>query len=111
MKKTIVLLSLVVLIAALLMAFSVQVPLPIQTIQGKLQWNNHNGICGFPDYVSLPVMDNYYLTGKGFPTQGQFEGCTIYGQGTLSTIEGCKIFTVTDSKISCSKKLSILPSR
>jgi hypothetical protein len=100
MKKTIVILSLIVMVASLLVAFTPKPP-QFQTLHGILQWSKNNLICGYPDYVNLPVMDKYYIAGKGFPTTGQFKGCTLDAHGTVSIIEGCYIFTVADYHISC----------
>jgi hypothetical protein len=110
MKKMIVVLSLIVMVASLLVAFTPKAP-PMQNLHGILQWSKNNVICGHPDYVNLPVMDKYYLTGKGFPTAGQFKGCTIDGYGTVSILEGCYIFKVADYHISCPDAFSKFPSQ
>jgi hypothetical protein len=54
------------------------------------------------DYVSLPVMENVYLLGKGFPTLGQFQGCRIIALGNYVKIStSCTAFHVTSSTILC----------
>ena len=110
MKKTIVLLSLIVLIAALLVAFTPPPSAIIVTLHGILHWNQ-TAACGYPDFVTNPVMDDYYLTGKGFPTWGQYDGCRIDARGFMSTRNGCYVFSVVESQISCPNNLEKLPLR
>jgi len=98
--KKIILLSLVILVAALLIA-SHPMPPPTQQISGTLRWTR-SSTCMLQDYVALPVMENIYLRGWGFPTQGQFQGCSIHATGTYLNIGSCKVFQVTSSVITCS---------
>jgi hypothetical protein len=91
MKKTI-LITLAILLVAVLTSASH--PVPLQRLQGTLLWERNN-ICGLPDYVPLPVMENVYLVGNGFPTSGQFQGYGIDAWGTFGKIDGCRVFLVS----------------
>ena len=99
MKKTIVVL-LVVLVAVLLTA---AIPAPTK-LTGTLRYSRAS-VCMLPDYIALPVMQNVYLRGFGFPTQGQYQGCRIDAVGyfdiTSSTARGCKVFNVSKAVIVC----------
>jgi hypothetical protein len=53
------------------------------------------------DYIALPVMENVYMVGKGFPTRGQLLGCGIVATGYYLSTGPCRIFQVTSSSISC----------
>jgi hypothetical protein len=99
MKKTL-LVSLVLLVAVLLMAAT---PAPIHKLSGTLRFDRAN-ICGIPDYVALPVMDNVYLLGADFPSQGQYQGCHIEALGNYRISTGtsqCKVFQVRSVNIVC----------
>ena len=102
--KKITLLVLLVLVAALLTAsypVPVPVPAPVQRLTGILSYSRNN-VCMIRDYVSLPVMENVYIVGKGFPTLGQFQGCQITAIGNyIGSNSYCKVFQVTSSTISC----------
>ena len=102
--KKIAVLILVAMIAVLSIAsnpLTGPVPPPYLTISGTLGYSSHNNVCMIRDFVALPVMDNAYLIGKDFPTQGQFQGCHIYATGHYVSTAPCKIFEVTRAKISC----------
>jgi hypothetical protein len=99
MKKTI-LIALVLLAAILLMAAT---PAPLQKLSGTLRFDRAN-ICGLPDYVALPVMDNVYLKGLVFPSTGQFQGCHIDALGLYRispSSSQCKVFDVRSVSITC----------
>ena len=97
MKKTIVVIILVVVIGSMLSAAG---PRNITPLIGTLQWHQAS-VCGVSDYVALPVMDNVFLTGSFQPTQGLFQGCTIQATGSSYSFEGCKYFAVEKYSISC----------
>jgi hypothetical protein len=97
MKKTIVVIILVVVIGTMLSAAG---PRQITPLFGTLRWQRVN-VCGVSDYVSLPVMDNVFLTGTFAPTQGLFQGCSIQASGSPYTLEGCKFFAVEKYTITC----------
>jgi hypothetical protein len=107
--KKIAVLILVAMIAVLSIA-SNPLPGPIppayQFISGTLGYSRNN-VCMISDIVALPVMDNVYLVGKGFPTHGQFRGCHIYAEGTYISLETCKVFQVARARISCGQTTSI----
>ena len=101
--KKITVIILVVVVASLLSAYTpVPNPVPplIQRISGTLGFSR-NTVCMIQDFVSLPVMDNVYLRGNGFPTTGQFRGCWIDAMGSYTSIGTCKVFQVTSARISC----------
>ena len=107
--KKITVIILVVLIAALLSAFTPvpnPVPPPIQRLSGTLGFSR-NTVCMIQDYVSLPVMDNIYLRGNGFPTLGQYRGCRIEAVGIYTSIGTCKVFQVTSARILCQSRVPI----
>ena len=97
MKKTIAVIILVVVIGSMLSAAG---PRQITPLMGTLKWQRVN-VCGVSDYVSLPVMDNVYLTGRFEPTQGLYQGCSIQASGSPYTLEGCKYFAVDKYTITC----------
>ena len=101
--KKITLLVLLVLVAALLTA-SYPVPGPIsppsQRLSGTLLFSRNN-VCMIRDYIALPVMENVYLQGKGFPTVGQFQGCWIEATGNYISIGTCRVFQVSSSRVLC----------
>ncbi len=100
MKKLVVIVLVVLLTIVSLAANNVPGPGPL-TVKGTLRYGRNN-ICSISDYIALPVMDNLYLTGKGFPTQGQYNGCQIRANGYLVAAKPCRIFMVTDSSLMCS---------
>jgi hypothetical protein len=107
--KKITVIILVVLIAVLLSAFTPvpnPVPPPIQHLSGTLGYG-HNSVCMIQDFVSLPVMDNIYLRGNGFPTIGQYRGCRIEAAGTYVSIDTCKVFQVSSARIFCQQDLPV----
>jgi hypothetical protein len=79
-------------------------PITAQKLSGTLRYG-HANICGIPDFIALPVMDNIYLRGPGFPTQGQYAGCQITAVGnfaiTSSSVGQCKVFEVSRATIVC----------
>jgi hypothetical protein len=97
MKKVIVIITVVILIGTMLSAAG---PRPVNPMMGTLEWQRVN-VCGVSDYVSLPVMENLYLTGRFQPTQGLLQGCTIQATGSPYTLEGCKYFAVDKYTITC----------
>ena len=108
MKKISVII-LVVLVAALLGAASPTpkpVPPPAQSLSGMLSYS-HSNICMIRDFIALPVMENVYLIGKGFPTQGQYQGCRIDAAGSYISFGVCKVFQATSTRISCPQNLPV----
>jgi len=99
MKKTnLVLLAL--LVSILMIA---AIPVPVHRISGTLRYNRAS-TCMVPDYVALPVMENVYLKGVGFPTHGQFQGCRINALGKYlisSSNSQCKVFEISNAVIIC----------
>ena len=114
MKKT-VLISLVLLVAVLLMA---AVPAPLQRLSGTLAYSRAS-ICQLPDYIALPVMENIYLKGLGFPTEGQYAGCHIEAYGRYVTPPSstdiargqCVVFQVSKSSIACPDASTVADTR
>lgn len=99
MKKSIVLIVLVVMVGLVLTA-AVPVPPPTQFLQGKLNWQ-HNNICGVSDYVSTEAMTNVYLTGKFSPSGGVLVGCQIQATGFFYRAGRCEYFDVSTYKTAC----------
>ncbi len=103
MKKYLVI-ALVVLVAGALSASSIMPPPAEQRLSGILQYGSKS-VCQIPDYISSPLMENIYLIGNGFPTEGQYKSCSIDAAGYYLRIEGCKVFQVSNSSIQCRPSL------
>jgi hypothetical protein len=103
MKKLAVII-LVVLVAVVSLAANsapASGTIPIKDIAGTLRYGGNN-ICMVRDYISPPVMDNIYLIGKGFPTQGQYRGCHVNATGYFVALQPCRIFLVVRASYNCS---------
>jgi len=100
MKKSILMIVLIFLLASTLTAAS---PRPRDTLQGILQWQR-NSVCGVSDYVSTHAMTNVYLTGKFTPTQGLLQGCTILATGAYHLSGHCDFFMVDSYTLNCTDK-------
>ena len=105
MKKTLVLMVLVVVVGALLTAAK-PVPPAYQTLEGTLRWQRAS-VCGVSDFVALPVMTNVYLTGNFAPTRGLVRGCTIGATGYYYDVGACTYFAVEEYTIRCGSNFSI----
>ncbi len=97
MKKSIVLIVLMVILASTLTA---SYPAPRHTLQGTLMWAR-NSVCGVSDYVSTHAMTNVYLTGKFNPTLGVLQGCSILATGRYHLSGHCDFFMVESYTVSC----------
>ncbi len=97
MKRTIAVIILVVVIGSMLTAAGIRTT---QSLQGTLRWTR-GSVCGVSDYVSLPVMDNVFLTGKFVPTNGLVQGCTLNAMGSAYTVGSCQYFAVDRYSIAC----------
>jgi hypothetical protein len=96
--KTKMLIILLILAAVLL---SASIPAPKQILTGTLRWTRAS-ICGLQDYVPVETMENVYLTGIGFPTQGELQGCKIRAEGFyLKGFDYCRVFSVQNLTVSC----------
>lgn len=97
MKKPILIIVLLVVIACMLSAAS---PRPRDTLMGTLQWQ-HNTICGVSDYVFTHAMTNIYLAGRFTPTEGLLQGCTILATGVYHLNGHCDFFMVDSYTVTC----------
>jgi hypothetical protein len=92
-------LIILLIVAAILLTAST--PAKRQTISGTLQWTR-SSICGLQDYISTETMENVYLTGLGFPTNGEMAGCKIRAEGFyLKSFDYCRVFSVVNLFASC----------
>ncbi len=102
MKNSMIILISIVLIASPLVSFRTMIkpPPPFQILHGNLRWAE-SYVCGSHDYINHKIMGKVYLTGKGFPSEGQFLGCIIDAHGWYYTNNGCNLFEITDYKLVC----------
>jgi hypothetical protein len=107
MKKTFVVIILVVLLASMLTAAA---PRKLQTLQGTLHWS-HANICGVSDYVPTEVMTDVHLTGNFSPTNGINQGCRIVATGYFYSTGQCTYFSVDQYQLTCMMKSSMGSTR
>lgn len=99
MKKSMVIIFLVVLVGGLLTAANPMTS-KNQSLQGRLLWERAS-VCGASDFVSNQAMDKIYLTGNFFPTHGELQGCQVTAVGYYYDAGACKYFSVNKYGLAC----------
>jgi hypothetical protein len=103
MKKSLVVMVLVLLVGAMLTAAKA-LPPATQNLQGTLRFQRNN-VCGVSDFVlkdgSTGGATPVYLTGKFQPTNGILQGCHLSAVGFFYQAGACHYFFTASYTVGC----------